>query len=157
MTMDQAEIVLSGLKSGANIAEAASEAGLTTTKLGGVAAGIMSIFTKGLETGATWAQVVANIALQTSMSPVLIITLALVAAIALLVAAIAGIVALINAASDAYNADAIAAANAEAAAENLAKAYEDAKAEYEEMIAAMDKYESAREGLAELTKGTKEY
>jgi hypothetical protein len=44
-------------------------------------------------TAATWAQVAANLGLQASMWPVLLITLAIIAAIAILVAAVAGIIA----------------------------------------------------------------
>jgi hypothetical protein len=134
-----------------------AEAGLTATKTGGIAASVMQIYTKGLESGARWANVVAMIAEQTAMSPLLIMTLLLVAAMAALAAVIAIVVTAVNAIVSAYNADSIAAEKAEAAAKELAKAYNEAKASYEEMVAAMEEYQSARDALDSLTKGTEEY
>ena len=106
---------------------------------------------------ATIAQTLANWGLNASMAPLLIVTLALVAAILILTVAITAIVAIVNAASDAYNKDAIAAENAENAAKNLAETYGKVKQEYEDMIATMEQYQTARDALSELTKGTDEY
>ena len=106
---------------------------------------------------ATIAQTLANWGLNASMAPLLIVTLALVAAILVLTVAITAIVALVNTASDAYNKDAIAAENAENAAKNLAETYGKVKQEYEDMIATMEQYQTARDALSELTKGTDEY
>lgn len=150
MTLDQAKNVLSALSAGATMKEALAKAGLTAAEGGLTVA-------KGAGTLATIAQTVANWALQASMSPVLLITLLLVAAIALLVGAIAGVVALVNAATKAYNADAIAAENAATAAKNLGEAYNECKQEYQDMISAMENYQSARDALDDLTKGTEEY
>ncbi len=105
----------------------------------------------------TIAQTVANWALNASMGPVLAVILLIVAAMAALALVAVGVIALFNKLSDAYNKDAIAAENAEAAAKSLAEAYNETKQEYEDMIAAMEDYKSARDGLDELTKGTEEY
>ena len=90
-------------------------------------------------------------------NPILWIALAIagvVAALAILVATVKG---LSKAISDAYNADAIAAEKAEAAAKKLGEAYNEVKQEYQDMIAAMEEYQSAKDALGELTKGTEEY
>ena len=112
----------------------------------------MGIGVKSAETGA----VIANTAAWYA-NPIMWIALIIVGVVAALVALVSIIGAVSSALSDAYNADAIAAENAEKAAENLTKAYEDAKSAYEDMIGAMDNYQSARESLSELTKGTVEY
>ena len=112
----------------------------------------LGIGVKSAETGA----VVANTAAWYA-NPIMWIALIIVGVVAALVALVSIIGAVSSALSDAYNADAIAAENAEKAAENLTKAYEDAKSAYEDMIGAMDNYQSARESLSELTKGTVEY
>ena len=70
-TVEQITIVLSELKAGKTLKEALATANLT---------------------GATWAQVAANLGLQASMWPVLLITLAVVAAFAVLVGIIALVV-----------------------------------------------------------------
>jgi hypothetical protein len=85
------------------------------------------------------------------------IALVVVGVVAALAALVAVIGAVNKALADAYNADAIAAEKAENAAKNLGEAYNTVKQEYEDMIAAMENYQSARDALDELTKGTKEY
>lgn len=59
--------------------------------------------------------------------------------------------------SDEYNKDAIAANKAAEAANNLKEAYEETKKSYEDMISAMENYQSARDSLDNLTKGTEAY
>lgn len=155
MATDTAAIVLSKLKSGATLAEAMSEASLTTTKTTGIAATISSIFTKGLETGATWAQVVANIALHTSMSPVLIITLALVAAIVLLVAAVVGIVAAFKAWQASTPEGKLKAAEEESA--RLSEELDKARESSEKLKESIEGYDSAVKKISELKEGTEEW
>lgn len=82
--------------------------------------------------------------------PIAVVAAAVAAAIAILVLTI-------KALSNAYNADSIAAEKAEESARNLAEAYNEAKTEYEDMISAMENYQSARDGLDSLTKGTEDY
>lgn len=88
--------------------------------------------------------------LASPLLPFIAIILGVVAALALLSAITKGI-------ANNYNADAIAAENAATAANNLADAYGNVKQEYEDMIAAIENYQSARDALDELTKGTEEY
>lgn len=72
-------------------------------------------------------------------------------------AAIVAVVAILKLAYDEYNKDAIAAEKAAETAQNLAAAYNEIKQEYESMIETMEQYQTAREGLDSLTKGTQEY
>ena len=157
MTMDQAKIVLSKLKAGATQEEAMKEAGLTGTKLTGVAASIASAAAKWAETSATWALVSGTWALLTALLPIPVVIAILAAALIGIIAVIAAVVNGIQALSDKYNEDAIAAENTAEAAKNLAAAYNEIKQEYEDMISTMENYQSAREGLDSLTKGTLEY
>ena len=157
MSIDKAKIVLSKLKAGATLAEATEEAGLTGVKMGGIAASVASSYAKGVETGARWANVVAIIAEQTAMAPLLVITLLIVAAMAALAAIIWVVVSAAQSISNAYNKDSIAAENAAAAAEQLAEAYQEVKAEYEDMVAAMENYQTARDSLDKLAEGTIEF
>ncbi len=108
-------------------------------------------------TASLWQQVAAWIAVHIAALPVSVVILLIVAALAAFVAVVAGVVLAANAIADAYNADAIAAEKAETAAKNLAEAYGEVKSEYEDMISSMEKYQSARDGLDSLTKGTEAY
>lgn len=90
-------------------------------------------------------------------NPVLWVAVVIVGIVAALAALVKIIGSVGQALADAYNKDAIAAENAENAAKNLSEAYNECKQEYEDMIAAMENYQSAREGLDELTKGTEAY
>ena len=112
----------------------------------------LGIAAKVSETGA----VVANTAAWYA-NPIMWIALIIVGVVTALAALVAVIGAVNKALADAYNADAIAAEKAENAAKNLGEAYNTVKQEYEDMIAAMENYQSARDALDELTKGTKEY
>ena len=112
----------------------------------------IGIGVKNAETGA----VVANTAAWYA-NPIMWIALIVVGVVAALAALVAVIGAVNKALADAYNADAIAAEKAENAAKNLGEAYNTVKQEYEDMIAAMENYQSARDALDELTKGTEEY
>ena len=130
-----------------------------------------NLVVKGMSTAATWlksvadtaeagtikAKVAAKLAELAVDVPLLAITLALVAAVVALVAIYAILSTVIKSVVDWYNKDAIAAEKAAAAAKGLADTYEEAKRKYEEMIAAMENYKTAREGLDSLTKGTEEY
>ena len=117
----------------------------------------MNTFAKQGSVTATIAQTVANWALNASMSPLLVITLAITAALAALAAIIFIVVSAVQSITAAYNEDAIEAENLASAAKNLAEAYNEVKEEYNSMIDAMNRYDSAREGLDSLTKGTQEY
>lgn len=109
------------------------------------------------ETAGIWAKVAAKIAELAASWPLLAVTLLIVAAIAALAAIVAVVVVGIQAMVQAYNADAIAAENAATAAKNLGEAYNECKQEYQDMISAMENYQSARDALDNLTKGTEEY
>lgn len=109
----------------------------------------------GANTAATWAQVVANIALQTSMPPLLIITLALIAAMALLVAAIAGIVAIFKEFKN--NSPEGQLKKLSTASKALAEKLDSAKTAADNLRQAFDKYDSAVAALDACTKGTDEW
>ena len=108
-------------------------------------------------TASLWEQVAAWVAVHIASLPVSVVILLIVAALGALIAISAGVIAAFDAISNAYNADAIAAENAATAAQNLAEAYNEVKQEYEDMISAMENYQSARDALDNLTKGTEEY
>lgn len=112
---------------------------------------------EGAATAGTTAHGMANIFLESTMFPVLIITLALIAAFAALTLAIMGIVALVKALSDSYNADAIAAKEAKEAAAAVAEQASEAREQADELREAFDKYDSAVEKLKECKKGTQEW
>ena len=130
-----------------------------------------NLIVKGMSTAATWlksyadkaevkgikAKVAAKISELMTDIPLLAITLALVAAVTALVGVYMVLSTVIKLVADWYNKDAIAAEKAAAAAKGLADTYEEAKTKYEEMIAAMENYKTARDGLDSLTKGTEEY
>lgn len=143
MTALQAETVMKGLNAGMTLSQALAEAGLTTAKGTGIIA--------------TIAQTAANWALNASMSPVLVITLLLVAAIAALALAIVGIVALINLISDAWNADAIAAENANKKLAEAKQIVEDTTQAYEDLKASIEDYRDAQTAIEAMTEGTKEW
>ena len=129
----------------------------TTQKLIQLTIEKLNTFAKQGSVTATIAQTVANWALNASMSPLLVITLAITAALAALAAIIFIVVNAVQSITAAYNKDAIEAENLANAAKNLAEAYNEVKEEYNSMIDAMNRYDSAREGLDSLTKGTQEY
>jgi hypothetical protein len=103
------------------------------------------------------AHAAANWVLTSSMPPLLVITLILVAAMAVLIAIIAAVVAVVKGLSDAYNADAIAAEKAAEAAEDLGKAAEKAKEKVDELKNSWSSYEEALYGLNKLKTGTDEW
>ena len=117
----------------------------------------INTFAKKGSITATIAQTVANWALNASMSPLLVLTIAITAALAALAAIIFIVVSAVQSITAAYNKDAVEAENLANAAKNLADAYNEVKEEYNSMIDAMNNYNSAREGLESLTKGTQEY
>ena len=109
----------------------------------------------GANTAATWAQVVANIALKTSMSPLPIITLSLIAAMGLLVATIAGIVAIFKEFKN--NSPEGKLAKSTAAAKALSEKLDEAKQSAENLKSAFDNYDSVVEKLENCTRGTDEW
>lgn len=123
-------------KAGATVVEGAAEKGTTAS---------------------TIAHGKANIFLKSTMSPVLIITLALIAAFAILALAFMGIAASVKALSDSYNADAIAAKEAKEAAAAVAEQASEAREQADKLREAFDKYDSAVEKLKECKKGTQEW
>ena len=137
---------------------------LTTTKILEAAASKLNAIATGTDTVAkegstlaTIASTIANWGWLASMSPVLAITLVIIGALAILATTIFVVVSAVQAMSAAYNKDSIAAENAMTAAKNLAESYNEIKAEYESMIQVMENYQTARDGLDSLTKGTQEY
>ena len=157
ISQDTAALIISKKTQTNTWAEAAAEAGLTGIKGKGLIATLANVLAKGTETNARWANVVAMIAEQTAMAPLLVFTLLLVAAMLALAAAVALVVVAAKAISNAYNADAIAAEKAAATARDLANAYQEIKTQYEDLVSAMEEYQSARDGLDDLTKGTEEF
>lgn len=101
-------------------------------------------------TASTIAHGKANIFLHGTFLPVLLITLALVAAFAIL----AGAVALL---SDAYDADANAAKEAKEAASQMAEQATAAREEVDKLREAFEKYDTAVEKLKQCKKGTQEW
>ena len=79
------------------------------------------------------------------------------AGVAVAAVIIAGAAVVFKALNDAYNKNEIAAQKAEAAAVNLADAYTEVKGKYEELKNTISSYQSARDGLDELTRGTAEF
>lgn len=79
------------------------------------------------------------------------------AGVAVAAVIIGGCVIAFKALNDAYNKNEIAAQKAEAAAKNLSDAYTETKGAYEELKNTISSYESARDGIAELTRGTAEF
>ncbi len=110
---------------------------------------------KGEGVAATWAQVVANIAQAASMPPLLVLTLALVAAIAVLVLAVWGIVK----AFEAWKASTPEGKlnDAKERAEELNTALTDAKTSADALRTSLESYDSAVKTLDECTKGTEEF
>lgn len=107
---------------------------------------------KFADIGATWGQVGANVALQASMWPVLVVTLLIIAAIAVLVLAIWGVVEAIKHFQSQTPEAKLAAA--EEAAEKAAEGAREAKEAYEELQESFDKYKEISSSLEELEDGT---
>ena len=158
------EILSSIAKAGANKLEAESEEEGNEEKQKKIALTLADIVVeklatvaKGTGTAATIAQTIANIALQTSMSPLLVITLLLTAAILALAAIIIGVVVGIKALSDAYNKDAQAAQAAQEQVKSLENAYNDAKTAAENFKSTVSDWSEAAKELENLEQGTAEY
>ena len=130
--------------------------------------GKIKTITDGAETGgifakvaAKWAEVAANIALQASMSPILVLTLMIVAAVIALIAVIALLIAAIKAIVNAFKANGD---NGKEAFDKARKAAEAAKEEfnrvkdaYTELQKSFDEYNNAQKAIEELTIGTEEW
>lgn len=108
-------------------------------------------------TASTIAHGKANIFLHGTFLPVLVITLALVAAFGLLVGAVALISQAIKSLSDDYNADANAAKEAKEAASQMAEQATAAREEVDKLREAFEKYDTAVEKLRQCKKGTQEW
>lgn len=108
-------------------------------------------------TASTIAHGKANIFLHGTFLPVLVITLALVAAFGLLVGVVALISQAIKSLSDAYNADANAAKEAKEAASQMAEQATAAREEVDKLREAFEKYDTAVEKLRQCKKGTQEW
>lgn len=108
-------------------------------------------------TASTIAHGKANIFLHGTFLPVLVITLALVAAFGILYGAVALISQAIKSLSDDYNADANAAKEAKEAASQMAEQAAAAREEVDKLREAFEKYDTAVEKLKQCKKGTQEW
>lgn len=108
-------------------------------------------------TASTIAHGKANIFLHGTLLPVLVITLALVAAFGILYGAVALISQAIKSLSDDYNADANAAKEAKEAASQMAEQATAAREEVDKLREAFEKYDTAVEKLKQCKKGTQEW
>lgn len=108
-------------------------------------------------TASTIAHGNANIFLHGTLLPVLVITLALVAAFGILYGAVALISQAIKSLSDDYNADANAAKEAKEAASQMAEQATAAREEVDKLREAFEKYDTAVEKLKQCKKGTQEW
>lgn len=108
-------------------------------------------------TASTIAHGKANIFLHGTLLPVLVITLALVAAFGILYGAVALISQAIKSLSDDYNADANAAKEAKEAASQMAEQATAAREEVDKLREAFEKYDTAVEKLRQCKKGTQEW
>ena len=147
---DKAAILIKKLKSGLTLKETLEEMGLVGAK------GAGTVVT-GLLTAATWLQTFAMNALNISMSPVLAITLILVAAMASLVAVFLLVSNAIKLVTDWYNKDAIAAEKATKRAKELGEQYNKTKQAYDELKNSLENYQTAYNAIAKLKEGTVEW
>lgn len=108
-------------------------------------------------TASTIAHGKANIFLHGTFLPILVITLALVAAFGILYGAVALISQAIKSLSDDYNADANAAKEAKEAASQMAEQATAAREEVDKLREAFEKYDTAVEKLRQCKKGTQEW
>lgn len=108
-------------------------------------------------TASTIAHGKANIFLHGTFLPILVVTLALVAAFGVLYGAVALISQVIKSLSDAYNADANAAKEAKEAASQMAEQATAAREEVDKLREAFEKYDTAVEKLKQCKKGTQEW
>lgn len=108
-------------------------------------------------TASTIAHGKANIFLHGTFLPILVVTLALVAAFGILYGAVALISQAIKSLSDAYNADANAAKEAKEAASQMAEQATAAREEVDKLREAFEKYDTAVEKLKQCKKGTQEW
>ena len=108
-------------------------------------------------TASTIAHGKANIFLHGTFLPILVVTLALVAAFGILYGAVALISQAIKSLSDDYNADANAAKEAKEAASQMAEQATAAREEVDKLREAFEKYDTAVEKLKQCKKGTQEW
>lgn len=117
----------------------------------------MVVASKGQETIATDKQTISNIKLAASESTVLAPLSAIILAIGIFTLVIWGTVKAVQAFNNDIEKNTQAAENAETAAKQLSERYNECKQEYEDMISSMEEYQTARDGLDSLTRGTEEY
>lgn len=108
-------------------------------------------------TASTIAHGKANIFLHGTFLPILVVTLALVAAFGILYGAVALISQAIKSLSDVYNADANAAKEAKEAASQMTEQATAAREEVDKLREAFEKYDTAVEKLRQCKKGTQEW
>lgn len=108
-------------------------------------------------TASTIAHGKANIFLHGTFLPILVVTLALVAAFGILYGAVALISQAIKSLSDDYNADANAAKEAKEAASQMAERTTAAREEVDKLREAFEKYDTVVEKLKQCKKGTQEW
>lgn len=108
-------------------------------------------------TASTIAHGKANIFLQGTFLPILVVTLALAAAFGILYGVVALISQAIKSLSDDYNADANAAKEAKEAASQMAEQATAAREEVDKLREAFEKYDTAVEKLKQCKKGTQEW
>lgn len=108
-------------------------------------------------TASTIAHGKANIFLHGTFLPILVVTLALVAAFGILYGTVALISQAIKSLSDDYNADANAAKEAKEAASQMAEQATAAREEVDKLREAFEKYDTAVEKLRQCKKGTQEW
>lgn len=108
-------------------------------------------------TASTIAHGKANIFLHGTFLPILVVTLALVAAFGILYGAVALITWAVKSLSDAYNADANAAKEAKEAASQMTEQATAAREEVDKLREAFEKYDTAVEKLKQCKKGTQEW
>lgn len=114
-----------------------------------------SLSAKFADIGATWAQVAANLGLQASMWPILLIGLLIIAAIAVLVAGIVLLIKLFK--SIKANSPEGKLAASKEAAEAAGKAAEEAATAYNDLVDAFDSLSDKYDALDDLTEGTREW
>lgn len=133
---------------------------LAATKLQAIADGTATVGKAG-STAATIAQTVANWALNASMPPLLIVTLAFVAVLLILAAAIAAVVGIVVGLTKAFESFEDNGKKAFKAASEEAKAateeFNRVKAAYDELKQSLEDYNNAETALEELMTGTDEW
>lgn len=132
--------------------------GMGTTAILGqmMASKIKSVVDKMQLTG-TFAQVAANIALTASMTPMLVITLAIIAALAILAVIILSIVAVVKAFQQATDNGKKSLEEAAKTATAATEEFNRVKTAFEELKQSLANYNDAQKAIEEMTAGTQEW